>query len=101
MRAPANAIALPARVHELIHAAFEGVVDGERSMVRKWQELHHDHSRNGAGRIEPIVGVTYSEMARQPRDGIDDRPQGATHRAKRVSDVGSAHRRHRDPHSHC
>ena len=43
----------PGRVGELVHAALEGVVEGERLAIRERQELHQDHAGDAARRVEP------------------------------------------------
>src|SRR3954447_15924950 len=50
---PGVASFLPLRVDELIGAALERVVDGQRLGVREWQILHHDHAGDAARRIDP------------------------------------------------
>src|SRR6516164_9629107 len=48
---------LPIRVHELIGAALERIVDGERLGVSERQILHHDHAADPAIWIDPKVRV--------------------------------------------
>src|SRR4051794_11570006 len=57
---------LPLGGDELIGAAFERVVDGQRLGVREWQILHHDHAGDAACRIDPeerVVDATPAQAA--------------------------------------
>src|SRR5882724_1094381 len=48
---------LPLGVDELIGAALERVVGGQRPGVGERQILHHDHAPDAAGGIDPEEGV--------------------------------------------
>ena len=50
-----HALALGAR--ELVGAALERIVDGQRLGVGERQVLHQDHARNATARIDPEIGV--------------------------------------------
>src|ERR1700733_3152807 len=57
---------LPFRVHQMIGAAFERVIGGERLGVGERQVLHHDHAGDAAALIDPEEGVVDAAPTEAP-----------------------------------